>query len=226
MTASAARRLALFDLDHTLIPFDSGMAWTQFLVGRGALPAEAEARYLGYCHQYVAGTLDIHDMHRAHMAPLARFAASQLAAWQTEFAASVEPRVPASARELVRRHLDAGDVCLIVTATTRLVAEPMARLFDVPHLLCTEAVVRDGVPTGDIDGLPCYAGHKVTRVQAWLDRLDPPRQLGGFESSWFYSDSASDLPLLKAVSHPVVVRPDARLSLHAQAAGWPQLSLD
>ena len=62
--------LALFDLDHTLIPFDSGMAWTRFLVERGVLPAEAEQTYLDYCRQYVAGTLDIQAMHFASVAPL------------------------------------------------------------------------------------------------------------------------------------------------------------
>jgi len=64
-------KLALFDLDHTLIPFDSGLAWTRFLVARGRLAADAEATYLGYARQYVAGTLDIRAMHRAGVAPLA-----------------------------------------------------------------------------------------------------------------------------------------------------------
>src|SRR5690349_7610291 len=77
--AGAVTTLALFDLDHTLIPFDSGMAWTRFLVERGALPPQAEEHYLGYCHQYVAGTLDIHAMHRASVGPLAAFEPAQLA---------------------------------------------------------------------------------------------------------------------------------------------------
>jgi phosphoserine phosphatase len=64
-------KLALFDLDHTLIPFDSGMAWTRHLMRQGALDAQAEARYLGFCQQYVAGTLDIHAMVRANLLPLA-----------------------------------------------------------------------------------------------------------------------------------------------------------
>jgi phosphoserine phosphatase len=66
-------KLALFDLDHTLIPFDSGMAWTRFLVARGVLPADAETVYLGYCQQYVDGTLDIRELHRVSVAPLASF---------------------------------------------------------------------------------------------------------------------------------------------------------
>ncbi len=71
-------KLALFDLDHTLIPFDSGMAWIRFLVRAGVLAPDAEARYLACCHQVVAGTLDIHAMHRASMAPLAGLAPAQL----------------------------------------------------------------------------------------------------------------------------------------------------
>jgi HAD superfamily hydrolase (TIGR01490 family) len=218
-------KLALFDLDHTLIPFDSGMAWTQFLVGRGVLPANAEATYLDYCRQYVAGTLDMHAMHFASVAPLARVPRALLTQWTGEFEAALRTRVPADMRDLVRRHLDAGDLCAVVTATTRFIAEPCARLFGVPHVVATEAATVDGTLTGAIDGLPCYREHKLTRVRQWLAQLAPGGavELDAFERSWFYSDSASDLPLLSAVSDPVAVRPDARLREHALRAGWPIL---
>jgi HAD superfamily hydrolase (TIGR01490 family) len=224
--------LALFDLDHTLIPFDSGMAWTHFLVEAGVLAPEADAQYLAYCQQYVAGTLDIHAMHRASVAPLAHFSRDQLARWAQDFERAIAGRVPAAARALVQRHCDAGDVCAIVTATTRFIAEPFARLFDVPHVLATEAATAGGSPvwqlTGEIDGLPCYREHKLTRVQEWLASNRPAGvgDLSGFGRSWFYSDSASDLPLLQAVSDPVLVRPDARLYQRGREFGWPTLDLD
>lgn len=213
-------KLALFDLDHTLIPFDSGMAWTRYLVAAGALAPEAESRYLDFCHQYLAGTLDIHAMHAASMAPLAAFEPAQLRAWLAGFERATAALLPPSMRARVERHRRQGHRCAIVTATSRLVAEPFARGFGIEHLLATEAVWVDGRPTGAIDGLPCFREHKVARVQAWLAGQGALR-LADCEASWFYSDSASDLPLLGAVSHPVAVCPDARLRAHARAAGWP-----
>jgi HAD superfamily hydrolase (TIGR01490 family) len=219
-------RLALFDLDHTLIPFDSGLAWTRYLVGVGALDADAQARYLDFCHQYVAGTLDIHAMHRASVAPLRRFSAAQLRRWRDGFEAEVAARIPAAARDLVRRHRDAGDLCAIVTATTRFVAEPFARALGVEHLVATEWAEEAGVPTGEIDGLPCYREGKLTRVQAWLNaQFGSAAGLPDVRRSWFYSDSASDLPLLRAVTDPVAVSPDDRLRAYAVEAGWPVIEL-
>ena len=222
-------QIALFDLDHTLIPFDSGMAWTQFLIRRGILPAEAEGRYLAYCHEYVAGTLDIHAMHRTNMQPLLQIPRASLAQWQQEFAIETAPRIPRSTLALVQRHRDNGDLCAIVTATTELIAGPIARLFGVAQLVATRPATVDGLPgapfTGEIDGEPCYRHHKVTRVQHWLATRPPGtgRSLAEFDQSWFYSDAIGDLPLLAAVSHPVAVCPDERLRAHALQSGWPIL---
>lgn len=216
-------KLALFDLDHTLIPFDSGMAWTKFLVAQGVLPADAECVYLSYCRQYVAGTLDIHAMHRASMLPLARFPRALIMQWTSEFETRMASQVPLAMRTLVRSHQDAGDLCAIVTATTRLIAEPFARLFGVAHVVATEAFMAQGAFTGEILGEPCYREHKVSRVDQWLAQQGLAR--AAFEQSWFYSDSASDLPLLRAVSHPVAVRPDEQLRTYALRAGWSILDL-
>jgi HAD superfamily hydrolase (TIGR01490 family) len=216
--------LALFDLDHTLIPFDSGMAWTRFLTARGVLPPEAPEAYLTCCHRYVAGTLDIRAMHRVTVAPLAVFPRAQIEAWsgafETAMAAEMTTQVPREMQALVARHRDAGDLCAVVTATTRFIAEPFARLFGIPQVLATEAEWRDDFLTGEIDGEPCHREHKLGRVLAWLPR---PGGLRAFDKSWFYSDAASDLPLLQAVSHPVAVRPEPALREHALRAGWPVL---
>lgn len=215
------QRLALFDLDHTLIDFDSGLAWTRFLQSRGVLPRSAEETYIGYARQYVAGTLDIHAMHHAGLAPLARHPLEVLQKWARDFRAAMAPRLREDMRALVRQHQQAGDLCAIVTATTRLISEPFAHLFEVPHLVATEAQVVNNRLTGVIEGEPCFRELKVERVGQWLaEGLRPPRTLSDFAETWFYSDSANDLHLLQAVSHPVAVRPDERLRVHALSRGW------
>ena len=215
-------RLALFDLDHTLIPFDSGMAWTRHLIAVGAIEPQAEQRYLEHCHAYVAGTLDIHAMHRAVVAPLAALDPAQLQLWREGFAQQMAGRLSPSMRAVVARHRAAGDTCAIVTATSRLVAEPFARACGIVHLVATEPVMVGGRPAGGIDGLPCFREHKVSRVADWLAALGAP-PLAQAERSWFYSDSISDLPLLESVTDPVAVRPDARLRELCLGRGWPIL---
>ena len=229
--STAPTTLALFDLDHTLIPFDSGLAWTRFLVARSVLTAEDESRYLDFCHQYVAGTLDIRAMHRAGLRPLLGVPRDRLAQWLRAFEREMAARLPPQALALVQRHRDAGHLCAIVTATDQLIAEPFARLFGVDHLVATRSATVDGSPdaalTGEIDGEPCFRAHKVSLVNAWLTSHSSGTVTSpaGFQASWFYSDSISDLPLLEAVSQPVAVRPDDRLRAHAVSMGWAVVEL-
>jgi HAD superfamily hydrolase (TIGR01490 family) len=216
-------KLALFDLDHTLIPFDSGMAWTRFLMARGVLPQDAESVYLDYCQQYVAGTLDIRELHRVSVAPLARFGLAMLRQWASEYEAEMAPQIPPAMRALVRSHQDAGHLCAIVTATTWLIAEPFGRLFGGIDVIATPSLVVGDSLDGAIDGDPCFGVHKPMHVNRWLAARD--LRLEALEQSWFYSDSINDLPLLGTVSDPVAVRPDARLRARALQAGWPIVEL-
>jgi HAD superfamily hydrolase (TIGR01490 family) len=192
-----------------------------FAASHGLVPLQAEAEYLASCQRHVAGAVDIQALHRGLVRPLACFTLAELAPWLARFEAEMAPRLPADMRALVERHRAAGDLCAIVTATTRLIAEPFARAFGVPHLVATEAVAVGSALTGEIAGEPCARQHKLARVEHWL--AGQGSRLADFEQTWFYSDSAGDLPLLSAVSHPVVVRPDERLRLHAEQAGWPVL---
>jgi HAD superfamily hydrolase (TIGR01490 family) len=218
--------LALFDLDHTLIPFDSGTAWIRFLMRHGRLPADAEERHLEFCRLYVAGTLDIHAMHRSNMQPLLPVPRATLAQWQREFEVDMAPRIPPASMAAVERHRANGDLCAIVTATTELIARPIARLFGIDELVATRPATVGGLPdaafTGEIDGEPCFRHHKVSRVTEWLAQRAQGSGTGlrEFGRSWFYSDSISDLPLLEAVSDPVAVCPDDRLRSRALQGGW------
>ena len=218
-------RLALFDLDNTLLTGDSDYEWGQFLVDRGVLDrASYEAQNRTYYDQYVAGTLDIHEYLGFALRPLAEHSAPDLAGWHTEFMNQrVLPMITAAARSLVRSHADAGDLCAIVTATNSFVTAPIAREFGITHLIATEPETLDGRFTGRISGTPCFREGKVRRIDEWL--ASRGRRLAEFAESTFYSDSHNDLPLLERVSRPVAVDPDETLAAEALRRGWAVISL-
>src|SRR3954470_7926134 len=124
-------RLTLFDLDNTLLAGDSDYEWGQFLVDRGVLERETyEAQNRQYYEQYAAGTLDIHEYLGFALRPLAEHSAQDLERWHSDFMRTrIVPMIGAPARALVRSHLDADDLCAIITATNSFVTGPIAREF-------------------------------------------------------------------------------------------------
>jgi HAD superfamily hydrolase (TIGR01490 family) len=218
-------RLALFDLDNTLIACDSDYEWGQFLVDRGILDRERyEAQNRVYYEQYVAGTLDIHEYLGFALRPLAEHTPADLARWHAEFMRMrILPAITGAARDLVRGHVRQKDLCAIITATNSFVTAPIAREFGVPHLIATEPELRGDRYTGRVAGTPCFREGKVQRLNEWLAGLG--RSLGEFGDSYCYSDSHNDLPLLQLVSRPVAVDPDDRLAAEARRRGWPVMSL-
>lgn len=218
-------RLALFDLDNTLLSGDSDYEWGQFLIARGVVEREAyEAQNQAFYAQYVSGTLDIHEFLGFALRPLAEHAPEDLARWHAEFMRQrVRPMVGAKARALVRRHLAAGDLCAVVTATNSFVTAPIAREFGIDHLIATEPESVAGRFTGRVAGTPCFREGKVQRVEAWLAQRG--QSWARIERSAFYSDSHNDLPLLERVTDPVAVDPDETLEAEARRRGWPVISL-
>src|SRR3954471_22135508 len=159
-------RLALFDLDNTLLSCDSDYEWGQFLVDRGVLEREEyEAQNSAYYAQYVAGTLDIHEYLGFALRPLAEHTPEDLARWHDRFMRErMAPMIRPAARALVRKHLDEGDLCAIITATNSFVTRPIAREFGVPHLIATEPESSAGRFTGRVSGTPCFREGKVRRL--------------------------------------------------------------
>ena len=218
-------RLALFDLDNTLLAGDSDYEWGQFLVDRGVLDRESyEAQNRAYYDQYVAGTLDIHEFLGFALRPLAAHEPADLERWHAEFmAARIRPMIGTPARELVRKHLAAGDLCAIITATNSFVTRPIAREFGIEHLIATEPEQRNGRFTGKVAGIPCFREGKVTRLDEWLAARG--KRLGDFAETTLYSDSHNDLALLERVRQPVAVDPDEKLAAAAKTRGWAVISL-
>jgi HAD superfamily hydrolase (TIGR01490 family) len=218
-------RLALFDLDNTLLAGDSDYEWGQFLCDQGVVDRAAyEAENRKYYERYKAGTLDIHEFLGFALRPLAEHTAAELERWHGEFMRQrIRPMITPASRALVKRHLDAQDLCAVITATNSFVTAPIAREFGVPHLIATEPEKRDGRYTGRVEGVPCFREGKLARLDQWL--ASRGRRLTDFATSACYSDSHNDLPLLERVSRPVVVDPDDTLAREAARRGWERISL-
>jgi HAD superfamily hydrolase (TIGR01490 family) len=224
-----ARNLALFDLDHTLIPTDSDHEWGRFMVKLGIVDADSFSRENDrFYADYQAGKLDIHAYLHAMLTPLAKYSRRQLDDWHELFMHEViNPRILPAARALVREHQEAGDLCCIVTATNAFITAPIAQAFGIETLIACEVETADGHPdspyTGNPMGVPSYREGKIVRVQAWLDSLGC--DWTSFTNSYFYSDSHNDIPLLEKVTVPVATNPDEKLRDYALARGWRILEL-
>lgn len=218
--------LTLFDLDGTLLPTDSDHAFGEFLVGIGWADGEAHRRANdAFYADYLAGRLDMAAYVDFATSPWRDRSPAELAAVTERFLAEVaRPALRPSALDLVRRHLDAGDLVAIVTATNEFVTRPIAGLFGIDHLIATE-LERDaaGRVTGAIRGTPSFRDGKIARVDDWLAGLG--HRLSDFDRCSFYSDSTNDLPLLERVSHPVATNPVPALAAIAAERGWPVLHL-
>jgi len=218
-------RLALFDLDHTLLEGDSDVLWCEFLMQRGVLDREQFAvRNETMERDYRAGTASTQAFSEFYVATLAGRSALS---WQPERERFVReviaPRLGRPSRELVRERQSEGTLVVLTTATNRFLTELTAAELGISHLIATECeVASDGRFTGRTTGTLNMREGKVARLHAWL--AERGQQLADFETL-AYSDSMNDLALLEAVDQPHAVHPDARLAAIAAARGWPVLQL-
>jgi HAD superfamily hydrolase (TIGR01490 family) len=222
-------KLALFDLDHTLLPLDSDHAWGQFTTALGWTdPVDFSRQNDEFYAHYKAGTLDVHDYVRFATQAMRHQGAVASEAAHAHFMQSViQPAIKPQALALLQKHQQAGDAVIIVTATNEFVTRPIAQALGVPELIAVE-LERDTAPggtgwfTGEIKGTPSFREGKVTRVGQWL----ASRQLNWADvESTFYTDSINDLSLMENVEHPVATNPDDRLRAIALDRGWRILDL-
>ncbi len=219
------KKIALFDLDHTLLPIDSDYSWGQFTITLGWTdPVDFARRNDEFYAHYQAGTLDVHDYVRfATEAVRLRGPQQAQAAHQRFMDDIIEPAIRPQALELVRSHQQPGDEVLIITATNEFVTRPIAERLGVEQLIAVE-LMRDngGWITGEIRGTPSFREGKVRRFQDWLAERGLAREQVDVT---FYTDSTNDLPLMDNADHPVATNPDDRLRALARERGWRILDL-
>jgi len=215
---TSLRAAAFFDLDRTLMAGSSGLHWARAayragLVGRRQMAGDALAnikfRLRGSTDEETKAVKDrLGDfLEGRRVKDLERLGHQVLA--------GVLPRMYERMLQTAYDHQDEGRPVYICTAATQDMAEVLATVLGFDGAAGSKLEKRDGFYTGGFDGPFCYGEGKPKRMReiAERDGID-------LAKSWAYSDSASDLPMLRAVGHAVVVNPDAELAQVAKDEGW------
>lgn len=220
-------RIALFDLDHTLLPIDSDFTWASFTNAVGwTRPEDVQQQNERFYADYQRGCLDMGQYIRFVTQAIQGLPAQQLAEVQQRYVHEfIQPHILPPALDLLQQHRQAGDTVVLTTATNRFIADAVgAQLgFAADHILATELqYTADGRITGQMLGQANLREGKVHNLARWLAARG---QQWGDVHITFYSDSTNDLPLLEQAQVPVATNPDARLRTIAHERGWRILDL-
>jgi HAD superfamily hydrolase (TIGR01490 family) len=221
MSGAAA---AFFDLDRTLMAGSSAYHFGRAMYKAGGVSRRQIARdALDQLRFRLRGSTDagVNALLERVMAGIKDKRVSDLARMRPDMLAGILPRVYPQMIRVVRDHQDAGRPAYIVTAASHEMADVLAIVLAMDGAVGTRSEVADGVYTGRVNGPFVYGAGKAQAMREFAET-----RAIDLANSWAYSDSASDLPMLEAVGHPVAVNPDAKLSEVAKREGWEVLRFE
>jgi HAD superfamily hydrolase (TIGR01490 family) len=216
--AEHGRGAAFFDLDRTLMAGSSGLYWARAARGAGLLTRRRIARYGWENVKFrLRGSTDqATDRVRREVGEMiSGQRVVDLQRLAPKVLAGVLPRLYPQMLEVAHAHQDAGRPAYICTAASQEMAEMLAHVLSFDGALGARSEIVDGRYTGRSAGPFTYREGKsvAMRELAAAEGID-------LAASYAYSDSESDLPMLRTVGHPVVVNPDAELRRVAREEGW------
>lgn len=218
-----SRTAAIFDLDRTLITRSSGTLFVKYMQQTGQIWDHWRRRdvtlTLGAMIRYQIGLMDAVTAMRR----LARLADGMKAevmwglveAWFDDFLVHCITR---QARDQLDWHRTRGHIPVICSASNQFAVIPVARHLGIEHFGYSEWLVEEGVLTGYIGEPILYGRAKLEWMRQWSAEHDVD-----LSRCYFYSDDASDLPLLEIVEHPIAVNPHRSLHKIARQRRWPIL---
>lgn len=208
-------KLALFDLDHTLLNTDSDHSWGEFLVNEGLVdPVHHRQMNDKFYEDYKAGQLDPIAYNEFVFEFLTQNTPEVLTELHALFMQKViRPQMRPKGFDAIQKHQDLGHEIVGITATSDFITAPIFRAFGITEIIATTAEVQQGKYTGKVAGTPCYQQGKLVRLEQWLAGRN-------VEESWAYSDSINDRFLLEYATHAIPVNPDDRLEKLAKAQNW------
>lgn len=210
-------KLVFFDLDRTLLAYNSASGWLRSEVRLGFISRYTAFRGFFLLLQYGLGISSMEKPMRKAGQMLKGAKEDDLinrtnAFWERE----VKHRIRDKANHVLEQHRAQGDQIVLLTSTSIYLGRCAASHFGIQHVLANRFIVENGLFTGEMVSPLCYGEGKVYHAEQLAEQLGE-----SLSNSVFYTDSYSDLPMLLAVGNPVAVHPDNRLFRRARKEGWP-----
>jgi HAD superfamily hydrolase (TIGR01490 family) len=219
------RAAAFFDLDKTLMAGSSGMQFARVATRQKIVSRRQLASWgIEHLRYRLRGTSDERtaEVLRVARALIAGVPEKTIDRMAPEVMAAILPRVYPQMLDEVHDHQDAGRATFIVSAAGNGVVESLAQVLGMEGGIGTRYEVdAEGNFSGRFDGPFVYGKGKVEAMRAFAAQHDID-----LNASYAYSDSLSDLPMLRAVGHPVVVNPDPPLAEIAREEGWQAMRFE
>lgn len=210
-------RIAFFDLDKTIIAENSAQLWLKAQWQRRHIKPIQMIHASYMLAKYHLGFALLDTVILKSLALLAgRSQNSVMEETSTFFFSSVKNLYRPGAVAAIEEHRDLGNTICLLTSTVSGLAMLVKRDLKLDYCLCTTLEVdKSGLYTGKTIGLPCFGRHKITYAEELCNQLNTK-----LKDCIFYTDSASDLPLLNLIGRAVAVNPDPHLRAQARLRKW------
>ncbi len=220
------RGYALFDLDHTLLPFDTQALFCNFVLQREPWRAVYLLWFLPVVPLAAAKLVSLRWMKRLFSSYLWGMPKEKLDRYAKEFAETVVRQVayPAVVAE-VKRHRDEGRILILNSASPEIYVADIARVLGFDHWVATRLAPRERMPfLPEIIGPNNKHGAKIPAMKHLLPEDFDPAAGRPLPDSWGYSDSSADVPLLSVCEHGVMIHPSTHFAAIGQERGWTTLT--
>lgn len=208
---------AFFDVDHTILSRSSGTLYMRYLYRIGQVGVLDMLRGLVWAVEHKLNLLDAEKMAQKALKSVEGTSEDELITLcNTWFDVMVKDYIYPEAVDLIEKHRKQDHKVTIATAATVYLARPLSKHLKIEDFICTYPEVKDGIFTGGYVEPMCYGEGKRIRTRRFCEEKDVDLSL-----SYFYTDSATDLPLMEQVGNPVAVNPDPILRLEATKRKWP-----
>ncbi|ETT08840.1 HAD family hydrolase [Providencia alcalifaciens] len=218
---STQTKLAIFDLDDTLIRGDSSVLWTQYLWDKKIITdprfVEADKEMM---ELYNAGNLDMVTYLKSNLQTLEGIKIELVDEWLEDFVETIIlPRVYPTALSTITSYRSQGIPIIVISATVSFIVNKIADRLGADVSMGIDIKRSNGCYTAEVDGIPTFKEGKVKRLTQWISHQPITDAY-----IYFYTDSANDLPMCHFANETFIINGDSRLLQAANENHWSQYS--